>query len=113
MPPMAGLQLICPMVSMLWRQQQRLRAHARRGRGRLGAGVAAADDDDIVLIGVVHGAGSIRGVRERRYAYLPMQNSLKIRPSRSSGVTVPTISPNASWAMRSSSATSSGLALAV
>ena len=35
------------MVASLMRHQRRARTHARRGGGRLGAGVAAADDDHI------------------------------------------------------------------
>jgi hypothetical protein len=39
------------------REQQRARAHARGGERRLGAGMAAADDDDVVgvLLRVRHG----------------------------------------------------------
>ena len=37
------------------RQQQRPRAGARRGQRGLGAGVAAADDDDIEMIRMTHG----------------------------------------------------------
>ena len=37
-------------------EQQGARAQAGRSQGGLGAGVAAADDDDIKVIGAVHGA---------------------------------------------------------
>ena len=43
----------------------------------------------------------------REFCYLPMQNELKIRPSKSSLVKAPVISPSASWARRRSSASSS------
>jgi hypothetical protein len=41
MPPIEGLQLD------VVREQQRGAAHARRSERGLGAGVAAADDDDV------------------------------------------------------------------
>jgi hypothetical protein len=47
MPPMAGLQLICAEGLDALRQQQRARSHARSRQRRLGAGVAAADHDDV------------------------------------------------------------------
>ena len=37
-------------------QQQRLAAHAGGGQRRLGAGMAAADDDDVEFLGIQHGA---------------------------------------------------------
>ena len=43
------------------RQQQRTRAHARRGQRGLGAGVAAADDDDVEFLGKAHGSGRVQG----------------------------------------------------
>ena len=43
-------------------QQQRAAAHPRRSQTGLGAGVAAANDDDIETIRVVHGVFSSRGV---------------------------------------------------
>ena len=46
MPPIEGLQLIAERLDVV-RQQQRLAAHARGGERGLGAGMAAADDDDI------------------------------------------------------------------
>ena len=49
MPPMAGLQLICPIVSMLCVSSSVRAPHARRGQRGLGAGVAAADHDDVVV----------------------------------------------------------------
>ena len=45
-------------------QQQRLAAHARGRQGGLGAGVAAADDDDVEFFGVEHGVA-------RRYRVAP------------------------------------------
>jgi hypothetical protein len=50
-PPMAGLQDISPMVSSLW-VSSRVRAPVRAAAaGRLAAGVAAADDNNIPGIG--------------------------------------------------------------
>ena len=43
------------------RQQQRAHAHTRRGQGGLGAGVAAAYDDDGEFLGETHGMGQIKG----------------------------------------------------
>ena len=57
MPPIDGLQLIWPSVSMLCVSSSVVRAHARRGERGLGAGVAAADDDDVEFFGVQHGRG--------------------------------------------------------
>ena len=54
MPPIDGLQDICPSVSMLWVSSSVLAAHARRGERRLGAGVAAADHDDVEFGGKLH-----------------------------------------------------------
>ena len=41
------------------RQQQRARAHARRGQRGLGAGVAAADDDDVERFRKAHGLSEV------------------------------------------------------
>ena len=38
------------------REQQGARAHARGGERGFGAGVSAADDDDVELLGMIHGA---------------------------------------------------------
>ena len=54
MPPMAGLQLICPSVSKFCVSSSvrtPMRAAAKRG---LGAGVAAADDDATEAGRIVH-----------------------------------------------------------
>ena len=56
MPPIDGLQLIWPERFDVVRQQQRVAAHAGSRQRRLGAGMAATDDDDIEFTGVVHGA---------------------------------------------------------
>ena len=45
------------------RQQQRARAHARRGQGGLGAGMAAAYNDDVEFLGETHGSARFRGAR--------------------------------------------------
>ena len=37
------------------RQEQRAPSHARRSKGSLGAGVAATDDDDVEILGRLHG----------------------------------------------------------
>ena len=47
MPPIDGLHDIWPSVSMLCVSSSVARAHPRRGERRLGAGMAAADDDHI------------------------------------------------------------------
>ena len=39
-------------------QQQSLAAHAGRGQGSLGSGVAAADNDDVEFLGIEHGVHS-------------------------------------------------------
>ena len=56
MPPIAGLQLIWPIVSMLCVSSSVRAPAARRGQRGFGAGVAAADDDDVVVSGVTHGS---------------------------------------------------------
>ena len=60
MPPMLGLQLICPRVSMLW-VSSRFAAHAGSGQGGLGACMATADNDHIKFLGVQH--GGLRGLQ--------------------------------------------------
>ena len=62
MPPMAGLQLMAPEGLDALRQQQRAAAHARGSQRGLGAGMAAADDDDVEMLGKTHGA-SVRASR--------------------------------------------------
>ena len=56
---MAGLQDISPIVAKLW-VTSAVRAPKPRGSGSgLAAGMAAADDDDVVGVGIprfVHGA---------------------------------------------------------
>ena len=54
MPPIAGLQLIWPSVSMLCVSSSVRAAHPGRGQRRFGAGMTAADDDDIEMIGKTH-----------------------------------------------------------
>jgi hypothetical protein len=49
MPPMLGVAAHLPQRLDVVRQQQRGAAHARGGQGSLGAGMAAADDDDVEL----------------------------------------------------------------
>ena len=50
-PPMAGLQDIWPIVSRCW-VSRRVRAPVREAqRGTLGAGMAATNHDDVVLLG--------------------------------------------------------------
>ena len=49
MPPIAGIAAHLPQRLDIVREQQRARAHAGCGKRRLGAGVAAADHDDIVF----------------------------------------------------------------
>ena len=51
MPPIDGLQLIWPSVSMLCVSSSVRAAHARRGQRGLGAGMAAADDDHVESLG--------------------------------------------------------------
>ena len=55
MPPIDGLQDIWPSVSMLWVSSSVRAAHARGRERGLGAGVAAADDDDVEFGGKQHG----------------------------------------------------------
>ncbi len=55
MPPTAGLQLIWPRVSMLWVSSSVCAPMRAGGKGRLGAGVTAADDDDIEWAREAHG----------------------------------------------------------
>jgi hypothetical protein len=43
------------------RQQQRAHAHARRGQRGLGAGMAAAYNDDVEFLGKAHGKARLRG----------------------------------------------------
>src|SRR5690606_35534034 len=43
------------------REQQRAHADPSRGQGGLGPGMAAADDDDIEMIGKTHGSRSDKG----------------------------------------------------
>jgi hypothetical protein len=50
------------------RQEQRARAHARGREGGLGAGVTAADDDDLEVFGMEHGNDAP--------GYLPAVNSM-------------------------------------
>jgi hypothetical protein len=50
MPPIDGLQLIAPERVEVVREQQGLRAHARTGQRRLGAGMAATDHNDIKTV---------------------------------------------------------------
>jgi len=49
----------CPERVEVVRQQQRIRPRPRRGKRSLGAGVAAADDDDIETGGIEHGFGFV------------------------------------------------------
>ena len=69
MPPIAGLQLICPERLDALGEQQRARTHARGGQRRLGAGVAAADDDHVDSCG----AKRIRLAYRRRGALEPQR----------------------------------------
>ena len=57
-PPIDGLQDICPSVSMLCVSSSVARPCAPRERG-LGAGMAAADDDDVEMLGELHGCGRL------------------------------------------------------
>ena len=66
MPPIDGLQDIWPSVSMLCVSSSVLRAHARGGERGLGAGVAAADDDDVEMLREVHDFASEISVLRRR-----------------------------------------------
>jgi hypothetical protein len=50
MPPMLTVAAHLPQGLDVVRQQQRGAAHARRGQRRLGAGMAAADDDDVEFL---------------------------------------------------------------
>ena len=63
MPPIDGLQLICPSVSMLWVSSSVLQPMRADGEGGFGAGVAAADDDDVEFFGIEHGVGAVAGRR--------------------------------------------------
>jgi hypothetical protein len=62
-------------------QQQRRCAHPRRGERGLGAGVTAADDDDIEFLGMQHGAL----FRKRPIVFFPArsrrQDVLRVRSS--------------------------------
>ena len=67
------------------REQQRLRPGPRRGERRLGAGMAAADDDHVECPVVEHGGGGpIRGG-----AMIPARNRIRVcpgAPSRASAI---------------------------
>ena len=60
MPPIAGLQLIWPKSLDVMRQQQGVGPHPGSRQRGFGAGMAAADDDDFVLLGKTHDAESTR-----------------------------------------------------
>ena len=118
------------------RQQQRRAAHARAGQRRLGAGMAAADDDYIIFFNGLGHACRCRckdrqnstlktQVRTGRFVdakvsrgtsrllvfhvkhHFPDAEPRENFPSRSSAVNSPVIADSASWASRSSSAKSS------
>ena len=65
-------------------EQQGLAAHARSGQRSLAPGVAAADDDDVKLLGIKHGRQSNQG-REGDFTGAPVL--------RDAGGTFPSLSP--------------------
>ena len=50
MPPMAGLQLICPSVSILCVTSKRARTRPRGSQRGFRSGVTAADHYDVVML---------------------------------------------------------------
>ena len=69
-PPIAGLQDICADVVEVLGDQQRARAHPRRRERGLDAGVAAADDDDVVL----SGCRSRHGIGGKAHTFIKRQD---------------------------------------
>jgi hypothetical protein len=71
MPPIDGLQLIAPSVSRLCVSSSVLHSHARCSQRRLGAGMAATDDNDVETVRKEHGQSDLRfyaqitGLRKR------------------------------------------------
>ena len=55
MPPIDGLQDIWPKVSTLWVSSSVLQPKPRGSERRFGAGMAAADHDDVEFGGKLHG----------------------------------------------------------
>ena len=100
MPPIDGLQLIWPSVSMLCVSSSVRAAHARGGQRGLGAGMATADDDDVELLGIEHvGRFSMRRGRPRTCLNFRCRRRAARRPrrgaasSRAQRRTKPTSSP--------------------
>ena len=93
MPPMLGLQLICPSVSMLCVSSSVAQPCAPRQPTGLGAGVATADDDDIKFLGysMEGGVDSVTG-KPAIFPSLPRLPAamFHVKPSPQSGtVAVP------------------------
>ena len=58
----------CPERIQVVRQQQGLRARPRCGKRRLGAGMAAANNDHIETGGIEHGHETLNGLLQRTTA---------------------------------------------